>query len=151
LPSNADSTDVESAEAVEAALRALRHRDLSERELDERLRARGFAEPEREAALESLSRTGVLDDSRYAAGRARSLAARGAADALIRHALRSAGVGADELENALADLEPERERARAIVARRGASPKTARYLRGKGFPEEVVAAVVAGVGDEELG
>ena len=143
--------NAEAVAAVEAALRALRHRDLSTRELDERLRAEGFGEPEREAALESLARTGLLDDGRYAAGRARSLAARGAADAYIRHALRSAGVGADELEDALAELEPERERARAIVVRRGAGPKTARYLRGKGFPEEVVAAVVAGAGEDELG
>jgi SOS response regulatory protein OraA/RecX len=30
-------------------------------------------------------------------------------------------------------------------------PKTARYLRGKGFSEEVVAAVVAGASDDELG
>ena len=34
--------------AQEAALRALRHRDLSVRELDERLRARGYDEAERD-------------------------------------------------------------------------------------------------------
>jgi len=143
--------NAEAVAAVEAALRALRHRDLSARELEERLRAGGFGEPEREAALESLARTGLLDDGRYAAGRARSLAARGAADAFIRHSLGAAGVSRDQIEEALAELEPERERAGTIVARRGVGPRTARYLRGKGFPEDVVAAVVAAAGEDELG
>jgi regulatory protein len=139
------------SDAVEAALRALRHRDLSARELDAKLSARGFGEPEREDALERVTRTGLLDDSRFAAGRARSLASRGMSDAGIRRALGAAGVANDLVEGALSELEPELERARAIVARRGVSPKTARYLRGKGFSEDVVAGVVAAGGDHELG
>lgn len=137
--------------AVDTALRALRHRDLSARELDERLRAKGFAEPERDEALATLERTGLLDDVRFAESRARSLAARGAGDRAIRHALRLSGVSSDVVEDACAALEPEAERAAAIVARRGAGPKTARYLRGKGFSDDVVSAVVAGLGGEELG
>ena len=139
------------SDAVEAALRALRHRDLSARELDAKLRARGFDEPAREDALERVARTGLLDDSRFAAGRARSLAARGTGDAGIRQALGAAGVANDLVEDALSELEPEPERARAIVARRGASQKTARYLRGKGFSDDVVAGVVAAAAGDELG
>jgi SOS response regulatory protein OraA/RecX len=93
----------------------------------------------------------VLDDGRFAAGRARSLAARGAGDALIRHALAEAGVAPELVEHALAELEPETERARVIVARRGAGAKTARYLATKGFSHEVVADVVAEDDDQELG
>jgi regulatory protein len=137
--------------AVETALRALRHRDLSARALDERLRERGFDEPERERALESVVRTGLLDDARFARSRARSLAARGAGDALVRHALAGAGVAADLVEEALSELEPEPDRAAAIVAQRGASAKTARYLRGKGFSEEAIGGVVARAGRDELG
>ena len=137
--------------ALEAALRALRHRDLSVRELDERLRERGFDETEREGALESMTRTGLLDDGRFAAGRARSLAARGAGDALIRHALAESGVAPELVDEALSELEPEPERARAIVARRGPGGKTARYLSAKGFSHEVVADVVAGDDGQELG
>ena len=45
-------------------------------------------------------------------------------------------------------LEGERVRAERIVARRGAGAKTARYLAGKGFSEDVVHAVVARAGDD---
>jgi regulatory protein len=141
----------ERASAVDTALRALRHRDLSSRELDERLRAKGFDEPAREEALETLARTGLVDDARFAESRARSLAARGAGDSSIRHALRGAGVEAAAIEDALATLDPEEERARAIVERRGSGAKTARYLRGKGFSEDVVSALVAGAGAWEIG
>jgi regulatory protein len=135
----------EPASAVDTALRALRHRDLSSCELEQRLRAKGFGESERAEALAMLERTGLLDETRFAEARARSLAARGAGDAAIRHALRVAGIPGELVEDALAALEPEPERARAIVERRGAGPKTARYLRGKGFADDVVAGVIAGV------
>jgi regulatory protein len=149
--SGAGQSGAGQSDAVEAALRALRHRDLSARELDAKLRARGFDESAREDALERVTRTGLLDESRFAVGRARSLASRGTGDAGIRRALGGAGVANDLVEDALSELEPEHERAHAIVARRGASPKTARYLRGKGFSDDVVAGVVAVRGDEELG
>lgn len=141
----------DAGEAVEAALRALRHRDLSASELEQRLRSRGFGEAERDEAVETLTRTGLLDDARFAASRARSLAGRGAGDAYIRHALAAAGVAAELVDDALGELEPEAERARLVVERRGASLKTARYLGGKGFSDEVVAGVVAGVDERELG
>jgi regulatory protein len=141
----------ETRSAVDAALRALRHRDLSARELAERLRAKGFDEDAREDALDTLARTGLVDDARFAEARARSLAGRGAGNAAIRHALRGAGVEDAAAEDALATLEPEEERARTIVARRGAGAKTARYLRGKGFSDDVVAALVAAQSAQELG
>jgi SOS response regulatory protein OraA/RecX len=137
--------------AQEAALRALRHRDLSVRELDERLRARGYAESERDEAIESLLRTGLLDDSRFAESRARTLAARGNGDARIRHDLSRAGVEGAAIEDALGTLAPELDRARAVVERRGPEPKTARYLAGKGFSEESISAAVAAAAGGELG
>jgi regulatory protein len=137
--------------AVDAALGALRHRDLSAHELEQRLRAKGFDEPERAEALETLERTGLLDDARFAASRARSLAARGAGDAAIRHALGIAGVAREVADDVLRELEPEVERAAAIAARRGGGPKTGRYLRGKGFSEDVVAGVIATSNADELG
>lgn len=135
--------------AHEVALRALRHRDLSVRELDERLRARGYGETERDETIEALVRTGIVDDARFAESRARTLAGRGSGDALIRHTLVRAGVEADVVDAALLTLAPEVERATAIVERRGPSPRTARYLAGKGFSDEIVGGVVAsGTGDE---
>jgi regulatory protein len=138
-------------EAVDAALRALHHRDLSARELRERLGSRGFGESERDQAIDTLVRTGLVDDARFAESRARSLATRGAGDEYIRHVLGEAGVATELVEDALRGIEPEIERARLVVERRGATPKTARYLSGKGFSAEVVAGIVAGRGGDELG
>ena len=44
---------------------------------------------------------------------------------------------------AVAALEPERDRAARIVVARGLSPRTARFLAAKGFAAEVVEDVVA--------
>ncbi len=138
-------------EALKCALRALRHRDRSIHELELRLRARGFSQSECERALETLIRTGLADDARYAEARATSLAARGASDALIRRALAEAGVDEQLIDDALESIEPETTRAHRIVAGRGTGARTARYLRGRGFAEEAVACAVAGEADHELG
>lgn len=135
----------------DAALRALRHRDLSVRELDARLRAKGYPETERDETIDTLVRTGLLDDARYAGSRARALGGRGNGDALIRHELERAGVDADAIDEALDTLARETERAQAIVDRRGFGPKTARYLRGKGFSEDTISSVVASAAGSELG
>jgi SOS response regulatory protein OraA/RecX len=136
---------------LECALRALRHRDRSASEIDERLRAQGFTEPERERTLETLARTGLLDDERFAHARAASLSARNAGDAFIRHALVQAGISAAVVDDALATLEPEPVRARAVVSARGSGPKTARYLSAKGFSHDAIAGAVAGTHDDALG
>ena len=62
-----------------------------------------------------------------------------------------AGVDPDIADAAIGSLESEALRAERIVARRGASAKTARYLAGKGFSEDVVYAAVAHARDEPLG
>ena len=143
--------DPETPDAVDAALRALRHRDLSAADLEHRLEAKGFEETERADALATLQRTGLQDDRRFAESRAESLAARGAGDALVRHELVRAGVDEDLIADAIALLEPEHERAARIAERRGYGPKTARYLSGKGFSEDSIGALVASSDGDELG
>lgn len=134
--------------AYESSLRALRHRDRSAAQLERHLADRGFDDEERRAALAALARTKIIDDARYAENRARTLAERGAGDAYIRHDLNVAGVTDEDIEQAFAGIEPERERARRVVARRGSGARTARYLAGKGFSEDVVRSAVArGVGE----
>jgi SOS response regulatory protein OraA/RecX len=120
-------------------------------ELDERLRERGFGESERDDAIGTLVRTGLVNDVRYAESRARQLASRGAGDALIRHTLARAGVDATVASDALLTVPPEAERAHSVIERRGPGPRTARYLLGKGFSEEVVSGVFAPDGADELG
>ncbi|HJS49527.1 MAG TPA: RecX family transcriptional regulator [Gaiellaceae bacterium] len=115
------------------------------------MRERGFSAAERTRALAALRRTGLVDDGRFARSRAASLASRGAGDALIRARLAEAGITKDDADEALATLESEAIRAGRIVVSRGVSAKTARYLYGQGFSEDVVADAVAGSADGELG
>jgi regulatory protein len=130
-------------DAVEQALRALRHRERTAGQVDAHLAERGFGEQEREAAIETLVRTGLVDDRRFAESRAATLARKGAGDALIRHDLAMAGVDREAVEDAFATLDDEATRARRVVERRGASARTVRYLVAKGFPADVARRVVA--------
>ena len=148
----------ETTGAVDAALRALRHRDLSAADLEHRLEAKGYDETERAYALETLQRTGLQDDRRFAEMRAAAhfdvrdgRFHHGAGDALVRHELVQAGVDEDLVADAIALLEPEPERALRIAERRGYGPKTARYLGGKGFSEDSLGALVASSDGDELG
>ena len=133
----------ERPDAVEQALQALRFRDRSTAELDAGLARRGVSERERAQALETLERVGYVDDERYARTRAERLAERGSGDALIRHDLEGRGIAAELVEAALAELEPERERAARILERRGHGVTTARYLAARGFGADVLESVVA--------
>jgi SOS response regulatory protein OraA/RecX len=131
-------------EALRASTGALRHRDLSARELEERLRRRDVAPAEREGVIETLRSAGLVDDDRVARSRACSLAGRGYGDAAIRLDLERRGIAGEAAEAALAELEPERDRAAAVVARRGGGAATARLLMRRGFGEDAVEAAVAG-------
>jgi regulatory protein len=130
-------------DAVELALRALRHRDRSSAELAMRLEERGVEAAEREQALETLERIGYVDDERFALSRAEQLAARGSGDALIRHDLQGRGIAAEHVETAVEALEPERERAARLAEQRGRSIKTARYLASRGFGADALEGLVA--------
>jgi regulatory protein len=135
--------DAPRTEVLAVATRALARREHSQRSLRERLQREGVAADEAEAVVEELRHAGLVDDTRYADERARVLAERGKGNAVIRFELERAGVATAGIEAALGGLEPERERAAALVARRGASPATARLLASRGFGEEVVNALVA--------
>jgi len=143
--------DSGSQSPLDQALRALRHRERSAAEVDRYLSARSVGDDDRQEVLETLARTALVDDRRFAEQRAMSLTDRGAGDELIRHELARAGVDSELAEETIASLSAEAERAARIVARRGSGPKTARHLARKGFSEDVVRAVVAYSGDEPLG
>lgn len=145
------AVDAMADDAHDAALRALRHRDRTELEIDEHLRARGFSDDDRSRAIESLRHTGLVDDERFARSRAASLAERSAGNALIRARLAEAGISGELVDGALEAIEGEVVRARRIVARRGSSPKSARYLHGKGFSYDVIRTVIADGDGGELG
>ena len=132
------------AEALTRATRALRSGDLPGRALDARLERAGFAEHERDAAVGTLTRAGLVDDSRYAHSRAAALAERGRGDAAILWELERRGVASDVAAAALAALAPEAERARALAERLGRSPATARLLARRGFGAEAVESALGG-------
>jgi SOS response regulatory protein OraA/RecX len=129
--------------ALAVATRALARRDFSERGLRERLRRAGVTPAEAEDAVGALLRAGLVNDRRFALSRAQSLAERGKGDAAIGFDLEQQGLAADAIEVALASLEPERERAERVIARRGGGAATARLLARRGFDEDVVEAAVA--------
>jgi len=126
------------SEALAAATRALARRDYSERGLRDRLLRSGVEDGELDDALEELRQVGLLDDERFAGRRARALAERGKGDRAIRFDLRRQGVDAELAEAAVAELEPERDRAARIVSRRGTGVKTARLLASRGFDRDAV-------------
>jgi SOS response regulatory protein OraA/RecX len=138
------------AEALAVAGRALRARDLSRDRLAERLQQRAVSPAVAAESLATLERAGLVDDRRVAQTRARALAERGWGDEAIRHRLRSEALQETVIEDAVAALEPESERARPVIARRGTGPRTARYLAGRGFGEDSVeAALGAALGQGE--
>jgi regulatory protein len=118
-------------------------REQSAAELDRRLERRGVAPELREETVGRLEEVGLVDDRRFALRLAESLAERGHGDEAIRWRLERDGVAAETAAEAIAALPSELERARSIIAARGAGPRTAGQLARKGFGEEAV--------DEALG
>ena len=91
-------------------------------------------------AVERLQRAGYLDDGRLATLRAEALAGRGHGDDAIRADLERRGVDRASVEDAIAGLQSEPERARdALADRDGRSARTARRLLAKGFAPDTVA------------
>jgi regulatory protein len=133
------------SEALRTAGRALSTRDFSARALDERLARRSVAPAVRAEALETLERAGLLDDGRFAAGRARALAERGWGDAAIRDDLERQGVTGEPADAALAELPPERQRAEHQLERRGRTAATARWLAARGFEPDALETALGGL------
>jgi regulatory protein len=127
---------------IELAARSLQHRDRSRSELDARLARAGIDEDARADALDTLERVGYVDDERFAAARAAALAGRGYGDEAIRHALKGDEVGEEAIAAGLATLEPEAERALALVERLGRTRKVAAQLARKGFGQDAVEAAL---------
>jgi len=136
------------AQALAHAARALGPRERSRLALEERLARAGVPAATREEALETLERVGLVDDARTAVRRAEALAERGFGDVAIRYDLEQEGIAPELVEEALARLDPERERARALVERRGADVRTGRWLSARGFDPATVEDSLGGVAKE---
>jgi regulatory protein len=136
---------------IELAAKSLRYRDRSRQELDARLARAGIDNETRADALDTLERVGYVDDDRFAAARAASMAGRGYGDEAIRHDLNGRQIGAEAIEAGLASLTPERERAAALVERLGRTGKVAAQLARKGFGQDAVEAALGAAIAEDGG
>ncbi len=128
--------------ALEQAAAALARRDRSVGALVAYLEERGVDGTEAAEAVERLRAAGYVDDRRLAGLRAETLAGRGYGDGAIRIDLERHGIGRDLIDEALAGLAAERERAEVLADRDGRTPKTARRLAAKGFATDTVSAVM---------
>jgi regulatory protein len=137
--------------AREAAVRAVARRDHSRATLDARLERAGVREAERIETIEAAARAGLVDDARFAEVRAQHLASRGAGDLLVLDDLARNGVDDATARASVASLEPEPVRAGRIVASRGVSERTLRYLASRGFAEESLDGLVADLESRALG
>jgi len=140
--------ELERVDALARAARALRHSDRSRAALETRLERAGVSSDVSGEVLGTLERVGVVDDARFASNRAFHLAGKGYGDEAIRIDLTGQGLAAELVAEALEALEPEAERARALVVARGGGPKTARWLAGRGFEESAIEDAMGGFAEE---
>lgn len=127
---------------LRVASRALARRDLSAAELDARLERARVAPSVAAEVAGTLERAGLVDDERFAANRAESLAARGWGDAAIVARLEAVGVDEAVARVAVAALDPEAVRARLLVERESDPVRQARLLARRGFGEETLESVL---------
>jgi regulatory protein len=135
------------SEALEVAVRTVSRRDVSARRLRRRLDERGITPREAEAAVETLSSAGVVDDERLARSRARGLAERGWGDAAIAARLQHEGLASKAVTDALAEVPTERERAAALAARAPGRRAAWRLLGRRGFTVETIEDVLGPLDD----
>jgi regulatory protein len=135
--------------ALEVATAALAQRDRSAASLVAHLERRGAAPEDASSAVERLAAAGYVDDARFALRRAEVLAERGHGDEAIRFALAKDGVGAEEIDAALAALAPERERALAALQQAKTPLAMARRLAAKGFSADAIESGLAALAHGE--
>jgi SOS response regulatory protein OraA/RecX len=135
--------EVRRAKALAAATRSLAASDRSQTALEQRLAHAGHSAAAREAAIATLERSGVLDDARVAQSRAERLARRGYGDAAIRADLRRRQITNEAVAEAVAVLEPERDRIARLLEANEPTPQLMRRLASRGFSRETLDEVRA--------
>ena len=93
--------------AKDYALYLLKFRSRTKKELEDRLRRKGFAEDEVEEALGDLERAGLLDDADFARSLVRSRMRELWGKRLIEYELGKFGIRGDESRSALEEIYDE--------------------------------------------
>jgi regulatory protein len=146
-------TELQRAEALATAGRALAQAPLSRRRLGARLRRRGVAPSAERTAVATLTSAGLLDDARLALERAQGLAERGWGDLAVASRLEREGFEEKEVREALSALPSEASRAAELARKLGkVRAKTWGALARRGFaPEAIEDALGALDAEEERG
>ncbi|MCK6555139.1 recombination regulator RecX [Candidatus Binatia bacterium] len=147
--SKSSGSDPQTA-AWERAVRFLAARDYTERDLRMRLEDAGLPAGAIDAAVSRLLAAGYLDDAAVAVRIAERRVRGGFGSERIRAELTAHGVSEDLQTAACAvAVADEEARARTLLTRRRldggdkrACARAARFLRGRGFPVNVVCAVI---------
>lgn len=141
--------------ARQIVLRQLTLAPRSRAQLEDKLRQRDCPDDVAATVLDRLTEVGLVDDEAYAAMLVRSQqAGRGLAARALARELRTKGIDDDTAQATLAEIDPEdeRERARALVAKKlrtmhglEATVQTRRLagmLARKGYPSSVAFSVI---------
>lgn len=125
-------------------MRLLKARAKSRARLEQALLARGHDPAEIAAAVERVTQLGYVNDARYAEARARTELAKGRAVEDVQRRLEADGVEAHLAAEAVRSAAGEAgydalSAAAALLRKRRLSgAKAARFLAGRGFPEDVI-------------
>ncbi len=142
------------------ALRLLGRREHSAADLVSKLRVRGFDAGVAEAVVARLSAEGAQCDARFAESYARTSSAGGHGPVYIRHKMRGRGVADSVVERALAAYDSAwcgiaaaalRKKFHAPPADAAERQKRFRFLHGRGFTPQQIAAALRGEGEGEGG
>jgi regulatory protein len=132
---------------MDIAFRLLARRARSEAEVAAALEARGASRTAVRGVLARLRALGYVDDRKLAADCAERWQGRGFGSLRVRDQLRRLRVKECVAEGVAPDAGEERERARQVLARhfteselgdRRGLARAARFLAGRGFPQEVI-------------
>jgi len=134
-------------------LRLLARREHARAELARKLAAHAESAEELDALLDDLSERRLLSDERYVEMRLNARSAR-YGNARLGQELRSSGIGAELVDEALANVENELSRARQVWQRKygdsgaAADPaeraRQAGFLMRRGFSGETIRRVLRG-------
>lgn len=132
---------------LDVAATLLRAAARTEAELEARLVAKGYQPATARAAVERCRELGWVSDARLAHDRARTLRLRGAGSLKIAADLEGRALPGDLVAAAVdasREDEPESVWAARALERAGVphGPKAWRLLAARGFPEDVIAAVL---------
>lgn len=135
--------------AVAYATRLLAMREYSEKSIKQKIRDKGFAEVETDAAVDYLLTNNWLSDERYCEAFVRSKARKGQGLVRIQYELANQGISPELLEKVLEDCEFDWQSECHLVARKKTASaslqnniydrqKLERFLRYRGFSAEQV-------------